>query len=150
MWYRPIIQDQGTVRSLASAADTLKFKARGPGILVRWGFILTAAPTAPNLLVMAMDLRILLESDVGRIDAWGGTISGLPAGAAAGDGFQHTLIEGEGTPPPLDPRRKRGQFNPGEELVMEVTTEMTVGDGIFFIEWEVLPAQGHDSVFNEF
>ncbi len=119
-----------------------------PIILIRWGIVLSGAPTTPEDLILAMDLRVTPQSDTNRQNNFGGQLNsdglGIPASAINGDCFQHTLIQGEGISA-TDSTRKTGQVNPGEELVLEVIQGTGASGSMGLqVEYELLSGQGYD------
>ena len=126
---------------MASTEDKLTFAPLVPIDIVRWGFVADVVMGDANT-VLAMDFRPTIGSDTARvngatdsttfIDTAGGVLTGT-ATTAVGKGEYHNVN------PPL-------QVDPGEEVVIEMTTAPASGNAFFFIEYEVQPFVGDSNV----
>lgn len=123
-----------TAVSFVTTGDKFLFAPAEPIEIVRWGVLATA--NFGGSAVIALDKRITAGSDTGRLDAHGGTLS---VGA---------LAEGKGAyGEPTKATDPLGflPVDPGEELVVEVTTgATTTGTAYAWIAYLPRPFQvGH-------
>ena len=126
---------------MASTEDKLTFAPLMPIDIVRWGYVVDTILGDTNT-VLAMDFRPTVGSDTARvngatdsttfIDTAGGVLTAVVA-TAVGKGDFHNVN------PPL-------QVDPGEEVVIEMTTAPASGTAFFFIEYEVQPFVGDSNV----
>lgn len=113
------VNEHGSTVALTSTGDKFTFSPGGPCDVVRWGLLWTV--TAGGAPVIAADKRITAGSDTGRVNAALGTIT--PGAAAAGT---YTYTE---------PTTGPWELNPGDQVVIEVTTAATTtGSAIPIIE----------------
>ena len=123
--------------------DLWTFAPMIPIIVSRWGYMVSTTTTGtPDF---ALDLRLAIGDDTGRIADWGGTITTV-AGLAPGVGCQHTIGKtADGTQEGVfasGDSRPAGMVIPGEELVFQMPAGASQGDGFAFIEYEPLAGQG--------
>ena len=121
--------------------DLLTWAPAMPVDIVRWGYIVDTVLGA-SVLVVAMDFRPTKGSDTARVNgATDGTTFIDTAGGTLTPGVSTAVGKGEfhNVNPPL-------QVDPGEEVVIEITTHPTSGDAHFFIEYEVQPFVGDSNV----
>lgn len=111
--------------ALDSAADVYTFAPGRPVRIIRFGYIIdSATTTAPESLDLALDKRVTIGSNTGRLA--GPSIAGA-AGEAQGDGGYGNLDD------------QRIELDADEEVVFQVENAMTAGDGRVFCEYQPLP-----------
>ena len=117
--------------TMTTTGDKIEFAPALPIDVVRWGMIATVA--FGGAAVVALDHQPTAGSATGRVNAFGGTIS--PGTLAQGAGAYAEPLQSDGT--------GLLQVDPGEALVVEVTTgATTTGEATLFIEYIPRAFQG--------
>jgi hypothetical protein len=134
--------------SIASTGDKASFAPSVPVNVLRWGIIATTTFTGAP--VITMDFRPTISSDTSRVtgatsggvDTAGGTLT--PGTLAAGKQSYRNVKQAaaSGLSSTGTPAATGIQVLPGQELVAKVGTAAGAGAGVFFWEYEELPAQG--------
>lgn len=134
--------------SIATTGDKASFAPTKPVNVLRWGIIATTTFTGAP--VITMDFRPTISSNTARVtgatsggvDTAGGTLT--PGTLAAGKGRFRNVRQAaaSGLSSTGTPAASGIQVQPGQELVANVGTAAGAGAGVFFWEFEELPAQG--------
>lgn len=116
---------ESAVVAVDSTGDPFIVTPAVPINVRRWGLAITIAVTG-TVGIIALDHRITAGSDTGRVDAYGTkTLRLNQASMVAGQVLYVLPDDG-----PL-------QVNPGEQLVFQVATAATAGDGVLWIEYDI-------------
>lgn len=120
-----------TQDDLTATGDIVGPAFAQPVDIIRWGVILDALLDVGAGFSAALDRRITIGSDIGRVNAAGGTLT-RTADVAAGQVLYGDVSAG--TPnAPLE-------LDPGDEVVFEVTDAAdTAGTGHWFCMWRRRP-----------
>lgn len=118
--------EQAKAASLTALADILAFRPVHPTRVLRWGVVITTAPTVTAPVVKA-DIQKVAGT---RGNGDGGQMT-IPVAQAIGSVLNNELKAAGAlvTAAPID-------MNPGDALFLEVTTAATAGVGDAWIEYE--------------
>lgn len=130
-----------TIADMSSTGDKVTLTPAVPVEIVSFGVICTTVFVAAASLVFKCDKRVTAGSDTGRTDGTLGTLTATATQAAISPG---SLIRSR--PDGLSsafagpaPAAANMVVLPGEQAILELTTGITSGAGIGFIEYRALP-----------